>query len=162
MCKAPLPLGPEHDLAGFDCGSALLNDWLKRHALANQHSGASRTFVATDAESRVLGYYALAAGAAAHRDATGAVRRNMPDPIPVMVLARLAIDQQRHGQALGASLLKDAVLRCQAIAENAGVRAVLVHALDERAKAFYLRYGFSASPVNPMTLMLRLPTHGRE
>ena len=112
MTFPPVPLGPEHDCTAFDCGEPMLDDWLKKHALANQRSGASRTFVVTDAEGRVLAYYALAAGAVDHAEATGAIRRNMPDPIPVMVLGRLAVDHHQQGRKLGASLLKDAVLRC--------------------------------------------------
>ncbi|MFE0756434.1 GNAT family N-acetyltransferase [Inquilinus sp. NPDC058860] len=154
--SAPRPLAAAHHLDAFDCGEPSLNDWLKRRALANHLSGASRTFVVADAEHRVFGYYALSAGAVAHRDATGAVRRNMPDPVPVMMLARLAVDLHAQGIALGAALLQDAVLRVQAISQNAGVRALLVHALHERAKRFYEHYGFQESPVQPMTLMLRI------
>lgn len=104
-----------------------------------------------------MGYYALAAGAVAHGDATGSVRRNMPDPIPVLVLGRLAVDHRAQGIKLGASLLRDAVLRATAVAENVGVRALLVHAIHERARQFYLAFGFQPSPLHPMTLMLRLP-----
>ncbi|MDR2208084.1 MAG: GNAT family N-acetyltransferase [Azoarcus sp.] len=104
----------------------------------------------------MLGYYALAAGAVAHREAPGVVRRNMPDPVPVMVLARLAVDARVQGIKLGAALLRDAVIRVQSVAENAGVQALLVHALNERAKQFYEHYGFRASPMHPMILMLSL------
>jgi GNAT superfamily N-acetyltransferase len=156
--SAPEPLSAEHDLGAFECGEASLDDWLKRRALANQLSGASRTFVALDEHRFVLGYYALAAGAVAHEGATGAVRRNMPDPIPVLVLGRLAVARRAQGRKLGAALLQDAVFRAMAVAENAGIRALLVHALGQSAKAFYEHYGFEASPVDPMTLMLRL--HG--
>ena len=104
----------------------------------------------------MVGYYALAAGAVAHETATSAVRRNMPDPVPVMVLARLAVDQRAQGRQLGGALLQDAVRRSLAVAENAGVRALLVHALHERARQFYEHYGFQPSPHHPMTLMLRL------
>lgn len=155
--SAPQPLSDKHDCSEFDCGEPLLNDWLKRRALANQSSGASRTFVAVDDRQRVMGYYALAAGAVAHRESTGAIRRNMPDPLPVMVLARLAVDRGAQGKQLGGALLKDAVLRTLSVAENAGVRALLVHALHNRAKAFYRHYGFEESPADPMTLMLRIP-----
>ena len=158
--SSPAPLGPEHDCVAFDCGEPLLNDWLKKRALANQRTGASRTFVVADPSGRVVGYYALAAGAVDHAEATGAVRRNMPDPIPVMVLARLAVDRSLQGNKLGASLLKDAVLRCLAVAENAGVRAILVHALNDSARKFYITYGFAESPADPMVLMLRLPFGG--
>ena len=156
LIQSPEPLAAGHDFADFDCGEAVLDDWLKHRALANHLSGASRTFVVTDGEHRVLGYYALAAGAVAHHEATGAVRRNMPDPIPVMVLARLAVDRKAQGRHLGAALLRDAVLRSVAVAQDTGVRALLVHALNETAKRFYEHYGFQPSPVHPLTLMMRL------
>lgn len=152
----PEPLTASHRLDDFECGEASLDDWIKRRALANQSSGASRTFVVTDEEGNVRGYYAIAAGAVAHRQATGGVRRNMPDPIAVMVLARLAVERRAQGLQLGAVLLQDAVNRTVAVSENAGVRALLVHALHEKAKQFYEHYGFQPSPTHPMTLMLRL------
>lgn len=152
----PQPLAATHRLDEFFCGEASLDDWLKRRALANQFSGASRTFVVADSDLRVFGYYALAAGAVAHDSATGSIRRNMPDPIPVMVLGRLAVDSRSQGMKLGASLLQDAVLRVQNISQNAGVRALLVHALHDRARQFYEYYGFRASPMHPLTLMLLL------
>jgi GNAT superfamily N-acetyltransferase len=153
---APEPLAVSHRLDGFECGEIELDDWLKRRALANQSTGASRTFVVCDEESRVRGYYAMAAGAVSHRLATGRVRRNMPDPVPVMVLARLAVDRAAQGQRLGAALLRDAVNRAMAVSRDAGVRALLVHALHDKAKHFYEHYGFQPSPVHPLTLMLRL------
>jgi len=152
----PEPLAASHRLDDFECGEAVLDDWLKRRALANQSSGASRTFVVADQDSRICGYYAMAAGAVSHPLATRGVRRNMPDPVPVMVLARLAVDRRAQGQHLGASLLQDAVNRAVAVSQNAGVRALLVHALHEKAKQFYEHYGFAPSPTHPMTLMLRL------
>ncbi|MDR2880330.1 MAG: GNAT family N-acetyltransferase [Azoarcus sp.] len=154
--SAPQSLSVTHLLDGFDCGEPSLNDWLKQRALTNHLSGASRTFVVVDANQCVLGYYALAAGAVAHQQASSAIRRNMPDPVPVMVLARLAVDTRAQGIKLGAALLQDSVTRVRSIAENAGVRALLVHALNERAKQFYEHYGFRASPMHPMTLMLSL------
>ena len=153
----PEPLSALHTVNDFSCGEPVLDEWLKRRALANQANGASRTFVVVSGDGRVVGYYALAAGAVAHADATGGVRRNMPDPIPVLVLGRLAVDQSARGIKLGASLLKDAVVRATAVAENAGVRALLVHALHERARDFYLKYGFRPSPTDALTVMLRLP-----
>lgn len=154
--SAPQPLDTTHQLTAFDCGEPSLDEWLRRRALTNHLSGASRTFVVTDLDGVVRGYYALAAGALVHEMATSAVRRNMPDPVPVMVLARLAVDRRAQGGRVGAALLQDAVLRSQGVARNAGVRALLVHALHERARQFYEHYGFQASPVHPMTLMLRL------
>ena len=154
--RPPELLSPEHQVSSFACGESVLDEWLKRRALGNQTSGASRTFVVTTDEREVMGYYALAAGAVAHQDATRSVRQNMPDPVPVMVLARLAVDARAQGMKLGAALLQDALRRCVLISQNTGVRAMLVHALNERARLFYEYYGFKASPVQPMTLMLRL------
>jgi len=156
---APTPLLPSHILDGFSCGEAVLDHWLQQRAMANQLTGASRSFVVTDAQSQVYGYYALAAGAVTHQAASRAVRRNMPDPIPVMVLARLAVDQRAQGMQLGGAMLQDAVNRAVMLASHAGVRALLVHALHEDAKAFYTHYGFQESPQHPLTLMLRLPVN---
>lgn len=153
--SAPAPLGEEHDVAQFDCGVAVLNDWLRRRALANQLSGASRTFVVCRNE-RVVGYYALAAGAIASNEAPGRLRRNMPDPIPVFVLGRLAVDLSEQGRMLGSLLLRDAAIRTRAAAEFGGVAGLLVHALSEDAKRFYMQRGFSESPSNTMTLVARL------
>lgn len=156
--SAPEPLEATHLLDGFASGETSLDEWLKRRAMANQLSGASRTFVVADAGRQVIGYYAMAAGAIAHQMASSGVRRTMPDPIPVIVLARLAVDHRAQGKKLGAALLQDAVNRAMVVSENAGVRALLVHALHERAKQFYAHYGFHESPQHPMTLMLRLNT----
>ena len=156
--SAPQPLAATHLVSDFDSGEPVLDEWLKRRAMNNQFTGASRTFVVVDQANHVRGFYALAAGAVAHQLATSSVRRNMPDPIPVMVLGRLAVDRQAQGMKLGAALLKDAVSRAVAVSQDAGVRALLVHALHERAKQFYLHYGFQASTLHPMTLMMRLPT----
>lgn len=158
LLGTPQPLSASHRLGEFECGEPSLDEWLKRRALANQSSGASRTFVVLDDGGRVRGYYALAAGAVSIESATGKVRRNMPDPIPVMVLGRLAVDRGAQGHQLGAALLQDAVKRTVAVSKNAGVRALLVHALHERARQFYEHYGFQPSPTHSLTLMLRLPT----
>ena len=156
---APQPLISSHFLDEFACGEHSLDTWLQRRALANQTSGASRTFVVADAADRVFGYYSMAAGAVSHQEATSSIRRNMPDPVPVMILARLAVDRRAQGIQLGAALLQDAVHRAIAVSQNAGVRALLVHALHEEAKRFYLHYGFRESPIHPLTLMLRLAAH---
>lgn len=153
---APRPLLVDYRCDDFSCGELVLDEWLKRRAMANQLRGASRTFVVTDQSDRVYGYYAMAAGAVSHRIATGGVRRNMSDPVPVMVLARLAVDRQAQGMKLGGALLQDALKRALAVAQNTGVRALLVHALHDQARSFYVHYGFQPSPVDPMTLMLRL------
>lgn len=153
---APQPLAAMHQLDDFACGESALDEWLKRRAMNNQLTGASRTFVVVDAEDRVCGFYAMAAGAVSHQLATSSVRRNMPDPIPVMVLGRLAVDRRAQGVRLGAAMLQDAVKRAITVSQNTGVRALLVHALHDRAKLFYEHYGFQESPQHPMTLMLRL------
>jgi len=155
--QAPQPLVQTHDPSAFDCGEPILDEWLKRRAFANQITGASRTFVVVDGHNRVLAYYALAAGAIAHAEAAGAVRRNMPDPVPVMVLGRLAVDRSCQGQQLGSALLKDALLRTINVSQSVGISALLVHAINDAAKQFYVRRGFQPSPVNPYTLMLKLP-----
>jgi len=153
---APESLSTEHQVNAFACGESVLDEWLKRRALGNQTSGASRTFVVATSQKEVMGYYALAAGAVAHQDATRSIRQNMPDPVPVMVLARLAVDARAQGMKLGAAMLQDALQRCVLVSQNTGVRAMLVHALNDRARQFYEHYGFKASPTHSMTMMLRL------
>lgn len=151
--SAPQKLSANHDLSQFYCGEPSLDDWLKRRALGNEESGASRTYVACVGK-QVVGYYALAVGAITHAESPGRIRRNMPDPVPVMVLGRLAVDQTRQGQYIGLALLRDAILRTTQAAEIAGIRAIVVHAISESAKQFYLRVGFIQSPLDPMTLMI--------
>jgi predicted N-acetyltransferase YhbS len=152
---APAPVAPDHDLDGFDCGVAALDEWLKRRARRNEAEGASRTFIVC-AGRHVVGYYSLAAGSILHAGATGKVRRNMPDPVPVLLLGRLAVDHAWHGKGLGADLLQDAVLRAIGAAETIGVRAILVRAISEQAKTFYKKHGFRPSPVEPLTLMITI------
>lgn len=156
----PQHLTSEHDVSAFDCAVPELNDWLKRRALQNEGTRASRTFVVVS-DGRVVGYYALATGAVAHAVAhavaTGRVRRNMPEPIPVMVLVRLAVDRAHQGTGLGSALLRDALLRTLAVAEAVGIRAILLHAISEEAKRFYVvHHGFAESPVDPLTMMITL------
>lgn len=155
MYSAPELLNATHHLDDFDCGEEALNSWLKRNALKNQQNQASRTFVICQNNS-VVGFYALAAGSVSHQFVSGGLRRNMPDPIPVVVLGRLAIDLTHQGQQLGAALLKDAVLRASAVSQQVGVKALLVHALNDKAKAFYLNYGFQVSPIDDLILLLKL------
>jgi GNAT superfamily N-acetyltransferase len=143
------------NLDEFESGVATLDAWLKNRARRNEAEGASRTFVLCEGR-RVIGYYSLAAGSILHSAATGKVRRNMPDPAPVLLLARLAVDRNRHGRGLGADLLSNAVLRALGAADSVGVRANLVHAISDLAKAFYEKYGFRPSPVEPMTLMITI------
>ena len=153
--SAPQKISPDHDLSEFHCGEPALDEWLKRRALPNEESGASRTYVVC-LENRVVGFYALAVGAVAHAGAPGRIRRNMPDPVPVMVLGRLAVDESMQGRDIGRGLLRDAILRTMQAAEIAGIRAILVDAISERAKQFYVRAGFTPSPISPMTLMITL------
>lgn len=152
MIQSPEPLTVEHALGGFDSGVASLDDWLRRRALQNQASGASRTFVVCDA-GQVVAYYALAASAVAPDAAPGRFRRNMPDPIPVVVLARLAITRDHQGRGLGRALFQDAANRVIHAADTIGIRGLLVHAISEEAKAFYVRLGLDPSPLEPMALM---------
>ncbi len=152
----PQALAATHRLDDFECGEAELDDWLQRRALVNQLGGASRTFVVADADNIVRGYYALAAGAISHGLALGKVKRNMPDPVPAIILGRLAVDQLAQGLGLGGDLLMDAVRRVVGISEQAGVRTILVHALHEQAQRFYEHFGFERSPLQPLVLMLRL------
>jgi predicted N-acetyltransferase YhbS len=151
----PEPITTAHDTESFSCGIPLLDEWLKLRALRNEGSGASRTFVVCS-DRRVIGYYALATGGVGHRNTPAKVRRNMPDPVPVMVLGRLAVDQQWQHAGLGRSLLRDAVLRTLSVSQQAGIKALLVHALSEDAKTFYVRYGFQVSPLDPMTLIVSM------
>ena len=151
----PEPLAETHDLNDFFSGVSSLDDWLKRRARPNQVSGASRTFILAE-ERRVIGYYALASGAVTVADSTGRFRRNMPDPIPVAVLGRLAIDRSQQGRGLGRALFRDCALRVVHAADAIGIRGILVHAISEQAKAFYLALGFDPSPSEPMTLMVTL------
>jgi GNAT superfamily N-acetyltransferase len=156
----PEPLAPHHDLASFESGVELLDEWLKRRARRNEESGASRTYVVC-AGPTVVGYYALAAGAVTHAHVPSQVRRNMPEPIPEMVLGRLAVDRRHQGRGLGRALLRDAGLRVLRAADLVGVRAILVHAISVEAKRFYLSSVFIESPVDPMTLCLVLETARR-
>lgn len=152
---APEPLSPEHQLDAFESGVAALDQWLKQRARRNETEGASRTFVIC-AGRRVVGYYSLAAGSVLHTQATGKVRRNMPEPVPALLLGRLAVDRAWQGKGLGADLLSDAVLRAIGAADSIGVRAILVHAISDEAKAFYEKHGFRPSPVEPMNLMITM------
>jgi GNAT superfamily N-acetyltransferase len=153
--RAPEPLGVDHELDAFSSGVEPLDNWLKQRALHNEVEGGSRTFVVCEGR-RVVGYYSLAAGSMLPGVATGRVRRNMPNPVPIVMLGRLAINQAWQGRGLGGDLLRDIVLRVLSAAEQIGVRALLVHAISAEAKTFYERYGFRASPIEPMTLMITL------
>jgi GNAT superfamily N-acetyltransferase len=153
--SAPEPLQEEHETDHFNSGVSLLDDWLKRRARSNQANGASRTYVVAEGR-RVVGYYCLASGALGVVDAPGPIRRNMPDPIPMIILGRLAVDQSAQGSGLGAALLQDATIRAAEAAAIIGIRGILVHAISNEAKGFYEYYGFVPSPTMPMTLVLSL------
>lgn len=159
--SAPEPLSHEHDLAAFDCSNDILTDWLRRRALANQASHASRTFVVCTGGHEVVGYYSLATGAIARESAPGAIRRNMPEPIPVIVLGRLAVDQRFQGTGLGRALLRDAMLRVLGVSQEVAVKALVVHAISDGAGQFYCRHDFVESPADPMTLLLPVATIAR-
>jgi predicted N-acetyltransferase YhbS len=151
----PEPLAKAHDCGDFRSGEASLDDWLRRRARANQVSGASRTYVVCDGH-RVIGYYALASGAITVESAPGRFRRNMPSPIPVAVLARLAVDDDWKKRGIGRALFRDAARRVIHAADAIGIRGIVVHAISEEAKSFYLALGFEPSPNAPMTLMVTL------
>lgn len=155
MLSEPVLLATRHQLGDFSCGVASLDDWLKRRARPNQVSGASRTYVVADVDT-VVGYYCLASGALALNEAPPAMRRNMPDPLPIAVLGRLAVDRSYQGRGLGVALLQDAVLRTLQAGDILGIRGLLVHALSAEAQAFYQYHGFVSSPTQPMTLILSL------
>ena len=151
----PQPVNEQSDVESFDSGVPSLDEWLKRRARANQASGASRTYVVCK-ERRVVGYYALASGAVAIEEASSRLRRNMPDPVPVAVLGRLAVDRSFQNRGLGRAMIRDAAMRVVQAAGLIGIRGILVHAISPEARAFYLAVGFEASPLEPMTCMATL------
>ena len=153
--SAPGPLTEQHEIAAFSCGTDSLDQWLKRRAWKNQLQGASRTYVVCD-ERRVLAYYALASGAVTSTGATGKFRRNMPDPIPVVVLGRLAVATVMQGRGVGRALIRDAALRVLHAADAIGVRGLTVQALSSDARQFYEKVGFESSPLDPNLLMITL------
>lgn len=152
----PEPLGDGGRLEQFDCGETSLNVWLSRYARAAAGAGSARTFVTVDAEQdRIVGYHALTAASIEHADATERVRRGMPrHPIGVILLARLGVDRSVQGRGVGSWLLADAMRRSVAAAERVGIRALVVHAIDERARAFYSKHGPSSSSTDPQHLMI--------
>ena len=152
----PVPITVDHDSLGFICRHDPLSQWLRRRALANAASGGTQTYVVCADKHQVIGYYALAVGSIAIELAPARLRRNMPDPLPVIVLGRLAVHQDWSGRGIGSGLLKDAVLRALQAARIIGVCALLCHAIDDEAKAFYAKHGFVESPLQPLTMMLGL------
>jgi GNAT superfamily N-acetyltransferase len=152
----PQPLGGEHRLNGFDCGVGSLDIWLVKHARTAGGAGSARTYVVLDSkEDRVIGYHALTVASIEHAEATERARKGMPKhPIPAMLLARLAVDKTAQGRGIGAFLLQDAMTRALSVAEQAGIRLMLVHALNDDARSFYEHFGFEASPTDPHNLQL--------
>ncbi|MEQ1530181.1 MAG: GNAT family N-acetyltransferase [Methylococcales bacterium] len=155
MLSSPTLLTSDYQLNDFDCGVVGLDDWLKKRAYPNQVNGASRTYVVVEGK-KVVGYYCLASGAMDLNATPAPIRRNMPDPVPIAILGRLAVDKYYQGQGLGVALLQDAVIRTAQAAGILGIRGLLVHALSIEAKTFYEYHGFVASPTQPMTLILSL------
>lgn len=155
MIQKPEPLDIHHIPDAFECGYSSLNNWLQKKAIKNR-KGASQTFVVTD-DKRVVGYDCLAAGSIMHKGAAGALKRNMPDPIPVIVLGRLAVDDAYKGRNIGRGLLQDALIRSNNVQENIGARALIVHAIDEAAQKFYLKFGFREFPDDNLSLFMPLP-----
>jgi GNAT superfamily N-acetyltransferase len=152
----PEPLGADHQLEGFDCGKPALDDWLLRHARQAQGSGSAKTFVVADGV-RVAGYFSLTVGQVDTLDAPERIRKGMGQyPVPVVILARLAVSRQDQGHGIGLGLLRDAIRRTMLIAEQAGIRAMLTHPIDEEAAKFYARFGFIASPLSAQQLLLLL------
>lgn len=149
----PVPISDTHNLDAFDCGEETLDRWLRERALKSEGAYSARTYVVCEGDV-VVGYYCLASGAVARADAAKPLQRNMPDPVPVMILGRLAIDHGYQGQGIGQALLRDAIYRTLSVSEQVGVVALLAHALNDEAKRFYLRYEFLESPLDPMTVML--------
>ncbi len=141
------------DVSDFSCGKPVLDEWLRKYALTNQRSGMAQTYI-VHREKRVVGYYAISAGSVSRDLVPSRIAKGVPNhPIPVALLARLAVDMSEQGQGLGAALLKDAMLRIHQAADIMGVRAILVHALDEEARSFYQKFNFTPSPLNDMQLM---------
>lgn len=153
--NSPLSLTVDHQTAGFDCGIDSLNEWLIRRALKNEYGGGSRTYVVCNGK-RVAGYYAIAAGSIAREESPGRIRRNMPDPIPALILGRLAVDQGWQGAGIGQGLLKDAIARSINVSQQIGARVLIVHALNNKAEVLYLKHGFMVNPAILNTLLLPL------
>lgn len=158
ILTAPALLSDNHNVDNFDCGELTLNEWLKKRAAKNNVADASRCFIISNTNNEVVGYYSLSAGAINRELAPKAMRRNMPDSLPVLVLGRLAINKNYHNKGLGSALLRDAMIRSVNIAQDAGVFAILIHSLSDKAKQFYISRSFVESPLQPMTLFMTLAT----
>jgi predicted N-acetyltransferase YhbS len=154
---APEPLAAQHGLDSFDCGKPALNDWLLRHARQAQGSGSAKTFVVAEDDGRVAGYFSLTVGQVDTLEVPDRIRKGMGQyPVPVVILARLAVSQQDQGRGIGLGLLQDAIRRTMLISEQAGIRAMMTHPIDEDAAKFYTRFGFIASPLREQQLLLLL------
>lgn len=155
--RPPEPLAVHHRLEGFDCGKPTLNQWLLHHARQAQTSGSARTFVVAEQENRVAAYFSLTVGQVDTVEAPERIRQGMGRfPLPVVILARLAVSRKNQGLGLGVGMLQDAIRRTLVIAEQAGIRAILTHPIDEDAARFYTRFGFIASPLRQQQLLLLL------
>ncbi len=160
--RRPEPLATQHRLEGFDCGKPALSDWLLRHARQAQGSGSAKTFVVAD-DDRVVGYFSLTVGQVDTLEAPERIRKGMGQyPVPVVILARLAVSLQDQGRGIGIGMLQDAIRRTMLIAEQAGIRAMLTHPIDEEAARFYTRFGFIASPLREQQLLLLLKDAKKE
>lgn len=155
MISAPEPITKQHDLSAFNCGEEVLDVWLRKRAISNHEQGASKTYVTCE-KKRVIGFYSLATGVVSLDKAAGSIKRNMPDPIPMMLLGRLAVDQSYQGKGIGRALLRDAILRTLQAAEIVGIRGIFVHAISDEAKRFYESSGFHPSHIQPQMLMISL------
>jgi GNAT superfamily N-acetyltransferase len=153
----PVPISKDHDIAAFSCGVPSLDHWLQRNALNNERTDASRTYVVCEGHA-VVAFYALSSGSIARELAPKPLQRNSPDPIPVTILGRIAVDTRFQGLGYGSDLLREALLRCLAAAEQIGSKAVLVNAISEAARSWYLDWGFLESTHDPMTLCLPMTT----
>lgn len=154
--SAPKPLERDHLLSGFDCGKDSLNEWLIRHALQAQASGSAKTFVVLEG-ARIAGYFSLTVGQIDSMEAPDRLRKGMGRfPIPVVILARMAVGEIDQGKGIGRGMLQDAIRRTLLIADQAGIRALLTHPIDKEAAAFYLRFGFESSPIRENQLVLLL------
>jgi GNAT superfamily N-acetyltransferase len=140
----------------FDSGDDALDDWLKRYALVNQAARTANTFVIIEGDNRVVGYYCLATGAVERARATARAARGAPNPVPGLLIGRLAVDSKYQGQGIGSALLRDAVMRALAVGRTVGVRVLFAHAIDDNARAFYRHFDFDESPVDPLLVMLML------
>jgi GNAT superfamily N-acetyltransferase len=157
----PELLAGEHLLAGFDCGSGALNDWLVRRALRNQSSGTSRTWVVVEVETgQVVAFYASSTASILRSSAPKRIGRNQPEEMPAVLLARMGVDSRHQGRGIGAALLKHFMLKAIEVAQSIGVRVLLIHAKDENAKNFYEHYGFVESPLDPLVMIMLLTDLG--